>query len=540
MIQYRAFTGERPIIDPINLGEGEATYCRDCYLHTTGLDPLCANKVEDTGYGCAETLYRAGEKFIHMCKWTDFVRSPIIEDAFDRIYYTQDVGCEGLYVTDCNALTDNISGFNLSNLEPPGTAAGLTLIANGTNPDSSTNVIVTYLTTRNEETAPSPVSVTIDYEDCVDGAAVTLPSTTNADITTMIVYMSINGDYYAVAEVPATQSSLTLNPLCSTITPVTGTVIGTILQSGNYDPAPDDLLGLTGLPNGVLAGFTNDSGCEVTGTVHFSEPFQPHAWPTEYRFKTRHKIIGLATIPEGVLVLTEGKPTIITGSTPDVMDEHELESYQSCLDKRSIVEAGDSVLWSSPDGIAVYGGRSIKIISDGVWSRKQWQAIGPDDIIFGLYENRLVIYPQQHADGIMYDLRRNDITRLSEGLAHAVLHDVEDDALWVSRGDNLEEFMAGDPMQGEWIGRSEVINAARTHNSARLVPEGETLMSIYRVDNELQHENPVAFWSKEKDHQRPFRIGSAQRSREVRYGFKLIGRKRLRLAMISEDMRLLA
>ena len=540
MIQYRAFTGERPILDPINLGEGEATFCRDCYLHSTGLDPLCANAVIDTGYSCAETLYRAGSKFIHMCKWTDFVRSPVIQDPFDRIYFTQDVDCSGLYVTDCDVLADNVKGTYLSDLAPPVTTGTPTVNSVNGVTDSSTNLVFTYRTIRNEETAPSPVTATFEYEDCVDDVTVTnIPISTDPDIKEIIVYMAVGGDYYAISVIPATQGTLTLERLCSSILPVSGTVVGSLLPSANYDPAPNDLLGLTGLPNGVLAGFTNDSGCGITGTVHLSEPYQPHAWPTEYRFKIKHKVVGLATIPEGLLVLTEGRPVIITGSTPDVMDEHELESYQSCLDRRSIVEVGDSVVWSSPDGIAVYGGRSIKIISDKVWSRKQWQAIGPDDIIFGLYEHRLVIYPQKHADGILYDLQRNDIVRLSEGSAHAVLHDVEDDALYVSRGDNLEKFMEGEPMQGEWISRSEIVPAARTYNSSRLIVEGNTLMSLYRVDNDLQHENPVPFWTKEIAHQRPFRLGSAQRSREVRFGFKLLDRKRLRLAEIAQDMRVL-
>ena len=543
MIKYRSFTGMRPIVEPLNLAEGEASFCRDCYLHTSGVDPLRGGKVEGAGFAGAATLYRAGDKFISMSCLTDFVRSPIVQDVHERLYYTSECD-DGLRVTDWSSLVDDVVGVDLSSLAVPLVAAVPTIITHGTAVDSATNFVVTYISIRDEESVPSPVSGTVDYEDGVDGVSLVLPATADPDIAFMRVYMAINGDYYVLAEVPATQATLVSDPLDDDLlvseSQFGSSVVGTVLTSGSYFAAPSDLQGLIGVPNGVMAGFTNDGVGEVTGTVHFSEPYQPHAWPYEYRFKIKYKIVGLATVPEGVLVLTEGKPSLITGSTPDVMDEHSLESYQSCMDRRSILDIGDSVLWSSPDGVAVYGGRSIKVLSENVWSREQWQALGHDDVIFGLYENKLVIYPQAAgSDGLLYDLRRNDVTRLSQGNATALLYDVEIDALWLVRGDSLERFNEGGRLVAHWIGKPEIVPMAMTFNSARLIPEGAVRFSLYRVNNEYEQADEVvtAYWSKLVTDERPFRVGSAGRMRMIRLGFELVGLERLRLAQLGQDMR---
>lgn len=685
MIQLRTFAGERPIVEPLNLQDEQATLCRDCYLHSTALDPLRHTLFVEAGYAKAKTLFMACGKMIYMSRWTNFARSPIIQDKHERIYWTQCNGT-GLRVESASNMTNDAAGTNLSNLKPPTAkptvvvdrgGAGtdteaiqfvLTFIDTSTTPNveiapsplsnslqyidgtdgvkltlivptdtlangefrykkkriyafldgnyyllaeldrteatyivnplkvstttavtlptpplptvnvapvaaliqggdntKSTAFVYTYVTVRDEETAPSPASEVITYNDGVDCATISWPAPTNPDVVKVRLYMAVEGDYYLLVELPASTTSYTVCPLDDDF--INGnqldpdSIVGVPLTTDNYDPAPKNLCGLIGLPNGVLAGFTNDSGCEMTGTVHFSEPYQPHAWPVEYRIKIRYKIVALAEVPEGVLVLTEGRPSIITGSTPEVMQEHTLETYQSCRDKRSVVHMGTAVFWSSPDGVAVYGGRQVKVVSENVWSREQWQRLEPDEMIFGLYEDQLVIYPQapvapddaltqaeqwrlKRGEGVLYNLQRGDVTRMTEGNVHALLYEVEHDALWIVRGDNLERFNEGEKMEAEWIGKTLVVPAARTYNSARLIPEADTLFSLHHSTNDAtvgRHDRAdeidTAFWSRSITDQRPFRVGSAGRMRGIRLGFKLIGKERLRAAFLAQDMR---
>ncbi len=566
MISFRVFSGERPVVEPLNLEDHQASYCRDCYLHTSGLDPLRGNKLIEAGYVTAKTLFRAGGHFIQMDTWTDFARSPIVQDKFERIYFTQ-CSDPGLKVVECGDLADNMAGVNLSDLAAPTSAPVATVIEHGGTDDTlkATSFVVTYVTVRDEETAPSPASSVVSWNDGVDGMTISLPSTSDSDIAFMRVYMAIEGEYFLVDEVPAAQTSLVVDPLDDDLTGDADDpddLTGVPLTTKECDAPPKELCGLVGLPNGVLAGFSNDGDCQVTGTVHFSKPYEPHCWPVTYRFKIRYKIVALATVPEGVLVLTEGQPSIITGSTPDVMDEHTLETYHSCRDPRSVIHLGEAVFWSSPDGVAVYGGRTIKVISENVWSREQWQALNPDAMLFAAYEDQLVIYPQavrpvgsglpdwvagtepKQGEGFLFNFKRGDITRLSQGDVHAALYDVEEDCLWLVRGDHLERFNEGEPLVAEWVSKPFVVAGARTFNSARLIPQAETELLLFRADNEAEamrvnraDEVGTPFWVKSISHQRPFRLKSAGRRWGVRFGFRLLGLERLRAAFFSSDMR---
>lgn len=658
MIKLSLFSGERPKVEPLNLSNEQASYCRDCYLHSSGMDALRGGKFVRDGATFSDTIYKAGNKLIVMDDWTDFVRSPIITDKFERIYYTQRgfLPPPGLFVTSYNELQDNVQGVNLSLIVPPDAAPTANHIGQGlknvsflvdyitagagnnsqvseklairegeddviisfpsaaskgadsvnvyavfgplANPKyylmaeageddesitfldfeldtsspvagflfttlsydaptaslyketadlNSTNFVVTYITVRDEETAPSPLSETIWYKDGVDAVNLVLPTSTNAQYVSMRVYMAIDGDYYAVAEVPIGQATLLIDPLDDDLIVNAeedpNTIVGTRLTTQTYDPPPEDLIGLIGLPNGVMAGFTNDGDGEVTGTVHFSEPYQPHAWPVDYRIKIKYKIEALAVVPEGLLVLTRGKPSLITGSTPEVMDEHTLESQQSCTDYRAVVSIGDAVCWASPDGVAVYGGRSIKVLSEDVWSREQWQALQPYQMIMGLYEGRLMIYPIISEEGILYDIKRGDITRLSEGAVRACLYDVETDALYVARGDNVELFNEGELLEAQWVSKPHIVPAARTFNSARLIAEAPTQVLLYKADNDyLMADEAAPFWTKDitvGKGQRPFRVKSAGRMRAIRYGFIIPAavKNRVRAFELAQDMR---
>ena len=165
--------------------------------------------------------------------------------------------------------------------------------------------------------------------------------------------------------------------------------------------------------------------------------------------------------------------------------------------------------------------------------------VAPDDALTQAEQWRL-----KRGEGVLYNLQRGDVTRMTQGNVHALLYEVEHDALWVVRGDNLERFNEGEKMQGEWIGKTLVVPAARTYNSARLIPEAETLFSLYHSTNDATigrydraDEIDTAFWSRSITDQRPFRVGSAGRMRGIRLGFKLIGKERLRAAFLAQDMR---
>ena len=655
------FAGMRPIVSPNNLPSQNASYCRDCYLESTGIDPIKSALSVGSGYAGAKSLYKAGSKFIQMTNYTNFARSPIIKDKFERIYFTQDTG--GLQVTTWNDLADNVTGKRLSEFKAPsgifnvvvsrpadmltsvefsvvyldttGTptfrrtqnksvscvpgldtvqminsglykgfdsylmvvedgkyyrqshdgddnnlgverapfiidydnpvtgvpalgaiAAPDFKVSNGSDNVKETTLVVTNVSIRDEESAPSAATRVIEYEDGVDGLLIGITPTTDPDIAFRRVYMERQREFFCLQDkILPGQAILTVSPLdddlnkrrqAAVAAGDAESLIGSGLVTSIYFPPPDDLQGLIELPNGCLAGFTLDdtTGGKVTATVHVSEPYAPHAWPIEYRWKVNYKIVALGKVSEGFLALVEGQHSIITGRTPDVMTEEVLETQQSCKSRESVQEIGGSLVWDSPDGITTFGGGQIRVLTTEIWSREQWQALNANQIRLGQYEGRLLVYPFGSSLGYLVDLRRSDVVELSQGGVTALYYDVEQDELYIVRAGQLQKFNQGAAMTtAQWVSKPIKTNG-KPFKAAKLEIEGAVRMSLYKGDNNTNSADQLVnvfnhFWQKIKATMKPFRVGSSQRKRSVVVGFELTGGKRLREFQLERDMRVL-
>jgi len=153
-----------------------------------------------------------------------------------------------------------------------------------------------------------------------------------------------------------------------------------ILASDEYDPPPDNLEGLTTIQNNILAGF-------VGNQLYFSELGLPHAWPRRYVETIEHDIVGLAAISGSVLVLTDSYPYIATGSDPANMSVSRIDVQYPCLNRRSIVNMGYGVVYSTHDGLAMYSpSAGPQIITKFLYNNDTWEtALDPATIIAEYY-----------------------------------------------------------------------------------------------------------------------------------------------------------
>ncbi len=147
------------------------------------------------------------------------------------------------------------------------------------------------------------------------------------------------------------------------------------LVSADWCPPPDGLRGLVSLPNGILAGF-------VGSTLHLSEPYQPHAWPPDYRQTMDFDIVGLGTFGTSIVVCTTGYPYVVSGTRPDSMTAQRIELPQSCVAKESIVRFGlAGVVYASPDGLVQIGPGSARLLTDQLFTKHEWQDFRPTEIL---------------------------------------------------------------------------------------------------------------------------------------------------------------
>lgn len=163
-----------------------------------------------------------------------------------------------------------------------------------------------------------------------------------------------------------------------------GRALGEVMPTTTWTIPPKDLSWLTGLWNGMMAGISGRS-------VRFCEAFTFYAWPIAYEIlPTNAQPVALATYGQTLVMLTNGNPSIITGGTPDAMDESPVEFYQACIAPLSSVGVGHGVVWASPDGLCYVGQGGARVLTEGIMTRDDWQAINPTSIKGCFYERRYI------------------------------------------------------------------------------------------------------------------------------------------------------
>lgn len=248
--------------------------------------------------------------------------------------------------------------------------------------------IYTYVSEYGEEGPPSEPSALIDI-NANEGVTVLMGGapTGNYNITKKYIYRTSTGtnatDYQFVAEVPvATTSYLDYKRQSD---------LGEILPSTDWQAPPTNLNGLRLMANGIFVGFSGRDVC-------FSEPYMPHAWSPKNYLPVDSNIVGLGAFGQSIAVLTDSFPYIATGVDPEAMTLVKTSLQQACVSKRSIVEAGDSVLYASPDGIVQIGMGGTNVITSKILSQKQWNEYNPASIHAYLHEGRYYAFYTK-ADG---------------------------------------------------------------------------------------------------------------------------------------------
>ena len=249
--------------------------------------------------------------------------------------------------------------------------------SNGFTPvNIATSYVFTFVNDLGEESAPSPVSSTIQRPDGVSVTVTTptdTPTGTDSEygIATKRIYRATTGStgtaFRFVAEIDLGTADY--------VDVLTDSALGEVLESELYDLPPADLRGILALPNGIMVGFSKNQLC-------LSERNRPHAWPVAYRLTTDTDIVAIDNIDNTVVIGTEAYPYLATGTDPAGYSMSKLEVQQACVAKRSITTiTGLGVVFASPDGlIAVQGPGQVRNLTENIFTRRQWQDLVPESI----------------------------------------------------------------------------------------------------------------------------------------------------------------
>lgn len=339
--------------------------------------------------------------------------------------------------------------------------------------DTTTSYVYTFVSQVGagyEESAPSPPSATIVRDD---GTAVTVttptspPAGPNYNVVAKRIYRAVTSatgtDYYLVAEIPLSQANY------NDTTPDRIVVLGSLLQTTHWDPPPQDMRGIIALPNGIMAGFRKNELC-------LSEQGYPHAWPVKYRLATDYDIVGIGAIDTMVVICTQGVPYIAAGNSPASYTMMKMDIPQACVSKRSIAYiAGVGVLYASPDGlVAISGPGRAQVITGGLFSRREWQALKPESIIATAHDNRYVAFYNTGSTmgGFIVDFAEGGFgaTKLSFH-ASAVYSDLLTDKLYLVLDQNSPPGPPGSPAPNQAVPDGRKLFAFDDFQSGSLTPK---------------------------------------------------------------------
>lgn len=159
-------------------------------------------------------------------------------------------------------------------------------------------------------------------------------------------------------------------------------IAGDNLISTGWNPPPPQMVGLGVLPNGASYGFYQNQ-------LIYSEPYQPHAYPTATRYETDFEIVGAASFGTAVVLGTAANPYIADGVDPTSVTLQKVDRVWPCYTKRSVVSVGDGVLYASNLGIVYVGQSGTQIWTEQYYSRIEWEPLNPASMFSAVADGKV-------------------------------------------------------------------------------------------------------------------------------------------------------
>ena len=404
-LTVRVFSGMRPVVAPDLLKPGEATTAINTLL--TGGDMTPYNQpLQVTALTSASpvlSIYRYGQSSTSETQFwfqstndANFVKGPVDQDTEEKTYYTGHLSYPAKTKnTVATASTPYPTTSLPMGLQKPAAAPSAVVSGTATDANSAAETVVyvcTLVSAWGEEGPPSDPSASVNWR-VGQTITVTLPTSGTASYpgnSNKAQAYSTKNLYRAATGASGTATYLLVAsgiPLATTTyadTTITANLGGALLTRGWVEP-PDDMKGLTQMANGVLAGFSGSTVC-------FCEPFVPYAWPVRYQQSVDAPVVAMAAFDQSLLVSTTRSLYVFTGADPASITSERLAVMQTCVSKRSMVEMMGGVVFATPDGLAYVGPGGFKLLTDGLMTRREWQAYKPDSMLGFESDNRYICF----------------------------------------------------------------------------------------------------------------------------------------------------
>ncbi len=298
----------------------------------------------------------------------DVVRSPIVNDAYDRYYWAGD----GHPRMNTYARIENDdAGYylgvptpvNALSVSPPGGSA------------ETRAYIYTFQSTYGEEGPPSPPTIATGDTGtwALTNMDTTIPDAADRPATgwKLNIYRTVTGgsssNFYFVAQINLGDTSYNDNEA------TTDVASNNLLESTTWLKPPTDLEGFVAMPNGYLVGWKGRR-------LVFSEAYRPHAWPASYELSTEYPIVGLVVWGSTLVIGTKSQPYFGQGTTPLAFTMQKLDAVEPCLSRRGMVATTAGAYYPSINGLVLANSSGVRVITQDILTKEEWAAYNPEDI----------------------------------------------------------------------------------------------------------------------------------------------------------------
>jgi hypothetical protein len=345
------------------------------------------------------TIFHISEAWLAWKTDVDVVIGFTPNAPLGRVYYTGDGAPKVIDQVQAKNEAPTPTGAFPLGVQPPPHAPICSTTTPGS-PQEARTYIYTFVTLFNEESVPSPPSDVIIVQDGVAVHVDYSESNPPPNVDRVRIYRSNGGPFVFVKEAmqfvgfwddAATNEEIEGNEQ---------------LVSQYYYPAPANMQGLVGTPNGWLAGFFENK-------VYFSVPYQPHAWPPAYVKYFDYPIVGLGVFGTTVAVFTTGPTYLVDGMDPENLSVDRVPDVYPCVSKRSIATGDRGVYYACATGLAFVGSGGVQLVSKDVLDEDDWKVWHPDTMhgtvfdgyYYGFFRgDRQTSSPNENGAGFIFDI----------------------------------------------------------------------------------------------------------------------------------------
>jgi hypothetical protein len=439
----------RQAIEPHLLQESEAQIASDTHLEGGAIEGLKGDVVlKALTKGTVNTLWKyptsnPSNYWLEFTGRADVVRSPVIDDIYDRIYWTDTVGPK--YAPASVVLSGASYPGSFYSLGMPSpttlpTASGVT--AGVTGSQEFRAYTETFVSAYGEESPNGPVSAVIDMDPTTSvtiGNLTPVPTPSGGkawNITHRRLYRTsftggTSAGFQLVAQLPVATTSYTDSLAQSSL--------GATLSSEGYYPPPDGAYGMTVTESGVMVLLKDRD-------VHLSENSLPHAYDPDFTKRLQYKTVAAAAFEGALVVMTEGDLYVGNGTTPSTMLLTRIPDTQPCLSAAGVVVTRGGAYYPSPEGLIAIGTNFVPtLVTKGMFTRDQWLSYNPASFIAGLWDGKYRAYFKRadNSTGLLIIDPTGKTAPLVLGTqgASAVTaahQDKTTDILYIARGGNIE------------------------------------------------------------------------------------------------------